>query len=173
MFRETDALGGLEVQLAYYRGFGEFQATDWLARPSDLIRKMTAVTCLGGHTQITRVLRHALEESRTGRVNAVVFVGDCVEENSDELCAIAGELGMRGVPVFVFQEGHEPMATSTFRQIARLSHGAWCVFDSSSAQQLRDLLSAVAVFAAGGRRALTDFGRKHRGDVLRIAQQLE
>ena len=173
MFRETDALGGLEVQMAFYRGFGEFRATKWISSSAELIRSMTAVSCLGGQTQIRRVLRHALAESRKGSVNAVVFVGDCMEEDADELCGLAGELGMRGVPVFVFQEGSEPLAQRTFRQIARLSHGAWCRFDSSSARQLRDLLSAVAVYAAGGRRALADYGKRHRGDILRIAQQLE
>lgn len=173
MFHETETLGGLEVQMAFYRGFGEFSATQWVSRPEDLIDDMTAVTCLGGSTQIEKVLRHALAESRKGRVNAVVFIGDCMEEDADLLCHLAGELGMRGVPVFVFQEGKEPLARTTFRQIARLSKGAWCSFDSSSAQQLRDLLSAVAVYAAGGRRALEDYGKTRHGDVLRIAQQLE
>ena len=173
MFQATAALGGLEVQMAYYRGFGEFRATGWIASPYDLIRKMTAVRCLGGRTQIERVLRHALAESRRGRVNAVVFVGDCMEEEADALCDAAGQLGMRRVPVFVFQEGAEPLARNVFRQIAQLSRGAWCSFDSSSARQLADLLRAVAVYAAGGRRALTEYGRTRRGPVLRIAQQLE
>ncbi|MDA1133025.1 MAG: VWA domain-containing protein [Proteobacteria bacterium] len=172
MFRETDALGGLEVQMAHFRGFGEFAASEWVSRPEDLIRRMTAVRCLGGATQIEKVLRHALAESRAGRVNAVVFVGDCMEEDADVLCHLAGELGIRGVPVFVFQEGGEPLARTTFQQIARLSRGAWCRFDSSSARQLRDLLSAVAVYAAGGRKALQDFGKTRSGDVLRIARQL-
>ena len=173
MFSETETLGGLEVQMAFYRGFGEFSVSKWVSQPEDLIHDMTAVMCLGGSTQIEKVLRHALAESREGRVNAVVFVGDCMEEDADLLCHLAGELGMRGVPVFVFQEGKEPLALTTFKQIARLSRGAWCSFDSSSAQQLRDLLSAVAVYAAGGRRALVDYGKTHHGDVLRIAQQLE
>ena len=173
MFRETDALGGLEVQMVFYRGFGEFRATKWISSGAELIRKMSAVACLGGQTQIGRVLRHALGESRKGRVNAVVFVGDCMEEDADSLCNLAGELGVRGVPVFVFQEGNEPLAQRTLQQVARLSHGAWCRFDSSSARQLRDLLSAVAVYAAGGRRALVEYGKKQQGDVLRIARQLE
>ena len=32
MFRETQALGGLEIQLIYYRGFGECKASPWVAR---------------------------------------------------------------------------------------------------------------------------------------------
>ena len=173
MFGEAAALGGLEIQLAYYRGFHEFRATAWLADANALVQEMTGVTCLSGHTQIARVLDHALEESRGGRVSAVVFVGDAMEEDSAELCAKAGELGMRGVPVFVFEEGDDAAARATFQQIAKLSGGAWCRFDSASAQQLRDLLRAVAVYAAGGRRALLAHGDKVRGDVLLLTRQLK
>ena len=127
---------------------------------------MTAVTCLGGQTQIGRVLNHALKESRREKVNAVVFVGDCMEEDIDKLCHHAGELGLLGVPVFMFHEGGEPVARRAFEQIARLSGGAYCPFDASSAQQLKELLSAVAVFAAGGRPALADYSRG-KGEVVR------
>ena len=173
MFSETAALGGLQVQMAFYRGFGEFRATPWIGNSAELVKQMTAVHCLGGHTQIRRVLDHALRETKTAPVSAVVFVGDCVEEEADELCALAGELGVRGVPVFVFQEGMEPGARRTFQQIAKLSGGAYCSFDSSSAKQLRDLLRAVAVYAAGGLKALADLGERARGDVLLIANQLK
>ena len=173
MFSETEALGGLQVKMAYFRGFGEFRATGWIGNSAELVRKMTAVHCLGGHTQIGRVLDHALAETKKKAVSAVVYVGDCMEEEADDLCARAGELGVRKVPVFVFQEGMDPVARGTFQQMAKLSGGASCQFDSSSAQQLRDLLSAVAVYAAGGRRALADFGERTRGDVLRIANQLK
>ena len=80
--------------------------------------------------------------------------------------------GLRSLPVFVFHEGHEPVAERAFREIARLSGGAYCRFDASSAQQLRDLLSAVAVFAAGGRRALEDFGRRKRGVALQLTHEI-
>ena len=123
-------------------------------------------------TQIERVLKHAAGESRREKVNALVFVGDCMEENIDELCHLAGELGILGVPAFMFHEGDDAAAERTFREIARLSGGAYCSFDASSAQQLRDLLSAVAVYAAGGRKALEDFGQRQGGVALRLTQQL-
>jgi hypothetical protein len=173
MFSETAALGGLQVKLAFFRGFGEFRATGWIGNSAELVRKMTAVHCLGGHTQINRVLEHTLAETKKKPVSAVVYIGDAMEEEADDLCALAGELGVRKVPVFVFQEGRDPLARSTFRQLAKLSGGAYCQFDSSSAQQLRHLLSAVAVYAAGGRRALADFGKRTRGDVLLIANQIK
>ena len=168
----TAGMGGLDVQLVYYRGFGEFRATDWLSNSGALVTPMSAVRCMAGKTQIARVLRHAVEEAKRGRVNAVVYVGDALEEEPDALGALAGELGVRGIPVFVFQEGRDAGVESIYRQIARLSGGAWCRFDSSSADQLRDLLGAVAAYAAGGRKALADYGT-HRGDaVLQLTRQM-
>ncbi len=106
-------------------------------------------------------------------MNALVFVGDCIEEDVDDLCAKAGELGLLGVRAFLFQEGSEPSATRAFKQMAQLTNGAHCSFDASSAKQLRDLLSAVAIYAAGGRKALENFGRKAGGEVRLLASQLK
>lgn len=172
MFKETAALGGLDVQLAFYRGFGEFEASAWFDRAEDLLKRMTAVSCLGGKTQIGKVLKHALAESKRRKINAVVFVGDSMEEEIDALCHKAGELGLLGVPVFIFHEGRDRKAAEAFRQIARLTHGACCPFDANSAKQLRDLLSAVAVYAAGGRAALADYSRRAGGATLLLAQQI-
>ena len=173
MFLETEALGGLDVQLCYYRGFREFHVTQWLGSSADLLAQMTDVRCSGGMTQIERVLKHSAGESRQKKVNALVFVGDCMEEDIDRLCHLAGELGIIGVPAFMFHEGDDAAAERTFREIARLSGGAYCRFDASSAQQLRDLLSAVAVYAAGGRNALEDFGQRQGGIARRLTRQFK
>ena len=133
---------------------------------------MIKVRCLAGRTQIRKLLRHALKETNTQKVDALVFVGDVVEEDIDELGHIAGQLGLVGTPVFVFHEGGEPVSRRAFEQIAKLSGGAYCGFDAGSAQQLRELLAAVAVFSAGGRRALEDFGKRKGGRVLQIADQM-
>jgi hypothetical protein len=170
MFLVTQALGGLDVQLCYYRGLGEFEATSWLSNSAELVRRMTGVACRGGQTQIGRVLGHAAEETKKRRVNALVFVGDAFEEDIDAVAAKAGQLGVLGVPAFMFHEGADPIARRGFEEVARLSGGAYCAFDASSAQQLRDLLAAVAVFAAGGRAALENFGKKRGGVVLRLIQ---
>lgn len=172
MFSETAALGGLEVQLAFYRGFGEFKVSPWLAESSTLLRLMTSVFCLAGQTQIGKILRHAINETRKQRINALVFVGDCVEEDVDKLGTLAGELGLLGVPAFMFHEGQDPIAAFAFQQVARLTNGAYCRFDSTSAHVLRDLLNAVAVFAAGGRPALEDLAKRRGGEVLKIAHQV-
>jgi hypothetical protein len=104
-------------------------------------------------------------------VQALVFVGDAMEEAIDHLCAVAGELGLLGVPVFAFQEGHDAEAERAFREIARLTRGAYCRFDMSAAHELAELLRAVAAYAAGGMKALADLkARNSRGAVKLLAQ---
>lgn len=169
MFMAVRDIGALAVSLAYYRGFEEFAATPFLTSAEELARRMTGVTCLGGQTQIRRVLKHALAETGREKINAVIFIGDAIEEDVDPICHLAGTLGLRGTPVFVFQEGNNPVAHNAFAQIAKLSGGAHVPFDAGSAEALRDLLRAVAVYAAGGRRALLKLAG---GAARRIAGQL-
>ncbi len=154
MFEAVKAIGGLDVQLVYFRGLADCRASKWVSDPAALARLMTTVSCQGGRTQIGKVLSHARAEAAHHKVGAMVYVGDCVEEDVDLLCAKAGELKLVGIPVFLFQEGRDATASAAFGEIARITGGAHCRFDRSSASQMRDLLSAVAVYAAGGRKAL-------------------
>jgi hypothetical protein len=172
MFAAAAELGGLALQLVWYRGYGEFGAEPWLTDTAELRRRMTAVQCRGGLTQVHRVLEHAVLESRAYRLNALVVIGDCLEEALDPICHQAGQLGLLGVPVFVFQEGSDPDAARGFREIARLTRGAYCAFDAGSAQQLRELLRAVAVYAAGGRLALENLGERRGGLARQLVRQL-
>jgi hypothetical protein len=154
MFHAVKEAGGLDVQLVYFRGLNETRASKWVGDPDALAKLMSSVACQGGFTQIRKVLAHARREAEKTKVNAVIYVGDCMEEDIDALSAQAGELGLLGVPMFLFQEGHEPKAMRAFKEIARLTRGAYCPFDAGSARQLRELLAAVAVYATGGRKAL-------------------
>ena len=173
MFEESDSLGGLELQLCYYRGFRELKRTKWLNSSSALARHMVTVKCAAGITQLERVLVHARKEASSAKVDAMVFVGDCMEEDLNLVCDAAGKLGLVACPTFMFQEGNDPVAARAFKEIARLTGGAYCQFDSSSAQQLRDLLSAVAVFASGGRHALEDFGQRRGGVIPKLTHQIK
>ena len=172
MFEATAALGGLDVKLVYYRGFNECKASRWMTNAADLHRAMRAVSCLGGETQIERVLDHAIAENHKQRLGALVLVGDAMEENVDRLCQLAGELGLKGVPIFLFLEGADPISARAFQQMAKLSRGAYLRFDLASADRLKDLLGAVAVYAAGGYRALAAYGEKKGGEILRLTSQL-
>ncbi len=173
MFEETAAIGGLDVQLVFYRGISECAASAWVSNPARLASLMEKIGCRGGHTQIGRVLSHVRKESKRERVDAFVFVGDAMEEKVDDLCAIAGELGLLGVPAFMFQENRDPIAEQAFREIARLTKGAWCPFDAGAAAQLKELLRAAAAYAAGGRVALADLSKRAGGKgAVRLLGQM-
>ena len=129
---------------------------------------MERIDCRMGHTQIGKVLAHAKRETELVKMQALVFVGDALEENPDTLCHDAGELGRLGVPAFMFQEGHDRLVEQVFRGIARLTHGAYCRFDPGAARQLAELLRAVAVYAAGGMTALA--ARRDTGAVKLLSQ---
>jgi hypothetical protein len=172
MFLAAKDLGGLDVQLVQYGGIADFQAGPFVADASALVAHMRAVRCAAGETQIANVLRHGIAETRRAKVAALVFVGDAVEENPDTLAKYAGELGLLGTPVFVFHEGGDPIARNALEAVARLSGGAYCPFDANAADALRDLLAAVAAFAAGGRKALADLSARKGGAITLIARQV-
>jgi hypothetical protein len=170
MFREAASLASLDIRLVYYRGLNECRASGWISDSAALARLMGKIDCRGGNTQIGKVLSEARREAVASGVRAVAFVGDAMEENVDELCVKAGELGLLKVPVFMFQEGHDPVAEQAFREIARLTGGAWCRFDPGAAAQLRELLRAAAAYAAGGREALLRLSRSDGGAARLLGQ---
>jgi hypothetical protein len=172
MFREAAAIGGLDVQLVYYRGLGECRASRWVSQAEGLAALMERIDCRGGHTQIGKIIAHAKLETQATKVQALVFVGDAMEEKLDDLCHAAGELGLLGVPAFMFQEGFDPITEQAFREIARLTRGAYCRFDPGAAHQLAELLRAVAAYAAGGMRALADLSARRQMGATKLLEQM-
>lgn len=154
MFAAAASVGDLSVQLVYFRGHREIRASRWVSDAAGLRDLMVRIDCRGGLTQIQRVLSHAKEQAERKPLAALVYVGDAMEENVDKLCEIAGELGLLNVKAFMFHDGHDHQAESAFREIARLTGGAYLPFNTASAADLKALLGAVATYAAGGRKAL-------------------
>lgn len=173
MFLSTRALGGLNIQLCYFRGFGEFFNSDWQSNADEIVQIMSRISCQAGATQIERVLRHALLENEQKKIKCIVYIGDAMEENVDVLAQLAGKLGLLSIPVFMFQERDDPIARKAFIELSRLSGGAYAQFDQASAEHLKELLKAVAIYAAGGLKALTDFSKSSTQDVKLLEQQLK
>jgi hypothetical protein len=173
MFRAATAAGGLDIQLVYYRGLAECRASPWVAESARLGALMSRIDCRGGHTQIGKVLAHARRENDKAKVGTLVFVGDAMEETLDDLCAGAGELGLRNIPAFMFQEGYDPVCEQAFREIARLTRGAYCRFAPGAAHELAELLRAAAAYAAGGMKALADLKRRNSAGAVRLLEQLK
>jgi hypothetical protein len=168
MFREAGAAGGLDMQLVFYRGLGECRASRWISDSAQLAKTMSSIMCNAGETQIEKVLAHVRKETKLFPVSALVFVGDAMEENPDTLIHGANELGRLKVPAFMFQEGCDREVEQVFRDIAQVTHGAYCRFDPGAARQLGELLRAVAAFVVGGIPALA--ARKDTGAIKLLGQ---
>ena len=172
MFREAASIGGLDIQLAYYRGLAECRVSGWVGQADRLAQLMSAIDCRGGRTQVGKIIAHAGRETRRTKVQTLVFVGDAMEESLDDLCHAAGELGLLSVPAFMFQEGGDPVAEQAFREIARLTRGAYCRFDPGAAHELAALLRAAAAYAAGGMSALADLSARRDVGAIKLIQQM-
>src|SRR5271169_4597461 len=155
MFQAAAGLGGLDVQLVYFRGMDECRASNFVSGGQGLAELMSRIDVRGGSTQIRKVLAHARDEAKRAKVGALVFVGDAMEENPDRLAVLAGELALLGVKAFMFQEGHDSAAKRAFSEVARLTGGAYSAFDAGASARLAALLRAAAAYAAGGHAALT------------------
>ena len=172
MFRTTAAQGGLDVQLVYFRGFGECRASRFVSGGEGLGALMSRISCQGGRTQIGKVLRHARDEARACRVGALVFIGDAMEEGLDALAATAGELGLLGVKAFMFQEGQDANVRRAYREIARLTGGAHAAFDGAAPRRLKELLAAAAAYAVGGRLELERRASEGEGAARLLLSQI-
>lgn len=167
MFEAVAKVGGLAVQLVYFRGFGECKASRFVGDAASLTDLMIRIDCRGGRTQIGKVLAHVAKENARQPVSAVIYIGDAMEENVDMLADKAGTLGLHGVPLFLFQEGHDSMVEQAFREFARLSRGAWFRFDRNAPDVVGQLLSSIAVYATGGLPALEKRGTDPDRKLLR------
>jgi hypothetical protein len=173
MFEEVS---NLDIQLVYYRGLGECQASGWVASGRRLANLMSKITCRAGQTQIGKILIHArreAEKSNQGNQRnnvTLVFIGDAMEENIDQIVTVAAALGRLGVKIFMFQEGADANVEHAFREIARLSGGAYCRFHAGAPHQLAELLRAVAAFTVGGIRALE--AKAAKPGAIKLLEQL-
>ena len=170
MFRTASSIGGLAIQLVYFRGLAECRASRFVSDGQTLSAMMNKIRCEGGQTQIGRVLDHLRDAAKRDGVRAFVYVGDAMEESADLILARAGEIGLLGIRGFIFQEGQDPQAERVFRDIARLTGGAYARFDHSAPATLADLLRAAAAYAAGGREALLNLARQGGASALLLQQ---
>jgi hypothetical protein len=167
MFDEAAKIGALEVQLAFYRGLNECRHSDWTTNARELAEKMSRIICMSGETQIARILRHIRKEHAQRPVSAAIFIGDAME--GDSAHALYDAAAGLPLPLFLFQEGTDPEVEQVFREMARLTKGAYCRFASGAADQLRDLLRAAGAYAAGGRPALA---ASRNAASVRLLEQL-
>ena len=157
MFDAIRNFGRIEVKLVYYRGSRECRESSWCADADVLRRSMLKLSCERGGTQIAKLLRLVLAQNE--KLSAVVFVGDHCEDAEDELVQLAGKLGEKHIPLFMFHEcadydDRSLVAQPVFKRMAELSGGVYVEFKPDSGDVLREMLSSIAAFSAGGIEAV-------------------
>jgi hypothetical protein len=166
MFREAAPIGRLDLQLCFHRG-EECRASKWVSSGDELAHLMNRIECEAGQTQIGRVLAHAAREAETAAVQALIFIGDAMEEQIEDLAAMAGKLGRLRVPIFAFPEGRDAAVQKAFRLLALESGGAYFAFNpnaSRAIEQLSNQLNTIARSHCGGSRCVATNRRNRRAD---------
>ena len=115
----------------------------------------------------------ARRENDARKVAVLVFIGDAMEESLDDLCVAAGELGLRNLKALMFQEGYDPVCEKAFREVARLTGGAFCRFRPGAANELAELLRAAAAYVAGGMKALANLSAQRSSGAVKLLEQLK
>ncbi len=150
--------GELDVALAYHSGGRLQEMTPFSSEVKAFLDKVQAVRCTAGRTALNEILEKA---AQAPRIKAFIYIGDCFEEDPREAVEMTQQLKLKGVRCFIFHDsssqsqGYDTKAAHTiFEQIARITGGAILPFDETSPNLVRELLSAIALYAAQGIKAL-------------------
>jgi hypothetical protein len=170
----TDALvkampGDLDVALAVHGGSRVHTFTAFTDNANTLRDRAAGVRCLAGLTRLLPILAASLKHPG---IRVVVYIGDVFEEGVPAGRALADAMGARGTRLIVLHDTADRSArrdAEVFWDLAKRTGGCVLPFDASAPDRLRDLLSAVAVYAIGGEKLL----REQRGNTAGAVALLE
>jgi hypothetical protein len=151
--------GELDVALAVHGGSRVHTFTAFTSDAATLRDQAAGVQCVSGLTRLLPILSTSLKQSS---VRVVIYIGDVFEESLSHGRQLADQLGVRGTKLIVLHDTADPSArrdAETFWDLARRTGGCVLPFDASASGRLRELLSAVAVYAVGGEKLLRE--RRH------------
>ena len=90
MFAEAGKFGTLEMQVTYFGGLNNVASSNWTSDARELQHFMGRVRCDTGHTKYARALAHVRDEHRRQPINAVILIGDMLEEQPHTLYDAVG-----------------------------------------------------------------------------------
>ena len=155
MFEQIPA--DLRVALAYHSGGELKEVTPYTDNAKQFADKVHQVRCQAGATALNAILSNA---AQTRGLKALVYIGDCFEEDEQTAYDIAKQLKMTGTKCFFFHDTScgsgwsVDGAREVFDNIVTITGGAVMDFNDQVIQESGDLLQAVAVFASVGKKAL-------------------
>jgi hypothetical protein len=170
----TDALvkalpGELDVALAVHGGSRVHTFTEFTTDANTLRDRAAGIACKAGLTRLLPILSAGLERPA---VRVVIYIGDVFEESLAQGRRLADAMGAKGTKLIVLHDTADPAArrdAEVFWDLAKRTGGCVLPFDASTSGRLRDLLSALAVYAVGGEKLL----RERRDDLPGAVALLE
>ena len=160
----TDALvkallGELDVALAVHGGSRVHTFTPFTDDARTLRDLAAGVDCHAGMTRLLPILATSLKRQA---VRVVIYIGDVFEESLPQGRQLADQMGARGIKLIVLHDTTDRGArrdAEVFWDLAKRTGGCVLPFDATASGRLRDILSAVAVYAVGGEKLLRE--RRH------------
>src|SRR4051812_10567444 len=160
----TDALvkalpGELDVALAVHGGGRVHTFTAFTSDANTLRDRAAGITCESGLTRLLPILAASLKQPA---VQVVVYIGDVFEESLPQGRRLADSMGAQRIKLIVLHDTADHAArrdAEMFWDLAKRTGGCVLPFDANASDRLRDLLSAVAVYAVGGEKLLRE--RRH------------
>jgi hypothetical protein len=157
----TDSLvkalpGALDVALAVHGGSRLHTFTEFTADANALRDRAAGVECTAGMTRLLPILATALKRPA---VRVVIYIGDVFEENLARGRALADAMGRKGIRLIVLHDTADAGArrdAEVFWDLAKRTGGCVLPFDAGASGRLRELVSAVAVYAVGGEKLLRE-----------------
>jgi hypothetical protein len=167
----TDALvkalpGELDVALAVHGGSRVHTFTAFTNDATTLRDRAAGVSCEAGLTRLLPILSASLKQPS---VRVIVYIGDVFEESLSHGRHLADSLGARGTKLILLHDTADAAArrdAEVFRDLAKRTGGCVLPFDANAPGRLRELLSAVAVYAVGGDKLLRERRRNLPGAAL-------
>jgi hypothetical protein len=166
----TDALvkalpGQLDVALAVHGGSRVHTFTPFTSNAATLRDRAAGVACQAGMTRLLPILSASLKHPA---VRVVIYIGDVFEESVIQGRRLADNMGQRGTKLIVLHDTADPAArldAEVFWDLAKRTGGCVLPFNASASGRLRELLSAVAVYAVGGETLLQERARDLPGAI--------
>jgi hypothetical protein len=166
----TDALvkalpGQLDVALAVHGGSRVHTFTPFTSNAATLRDRAAGVACQAGMTRLLPILSTSLKHPA---VRVVIYIGDVFEESVIQGRRLADNMGQRGTKLIVLHDTADPAArldAEVFWDLAKRTGGCVLPFNASASGRLRELLSAVAVYAVGGETLLQERARDLPGAI--------
>lgn len=161
MVRAVAEIGRVAIRLVQFGG-GALTDHGWSADTRALARKMAAVRCRMGLTQIIPALQLFMEDAPAA--DAVILVGDAFEEDADALAPLLASCRAHHIRVFAFFDGEAGFSEHIYRKIAAGTRGRFARLGDDL--PLGDLCEGVALLASGGEKAVRRLGNARARALL-------